>query len=335
MTPLIPGFAGTALTSDERALFGELDPCGYILFARNVETPDQLLALTDDLRALSGRENLPILIDQEGGRIQRLRPPHWSEHPPAAAFGKAYRKAPMTALEAARLHGRAIADELRASGISVDCLPLLDVPVPDAHDIVGDRAFGGDPLMVASLGDALLRGLREGGVVGIVKHIPGHGRALADSHAELPVVAADRQALEADFLPFERLSAAPMAMTAHVRYDAVDADRCASVSAKVIGDVIRRTIGFGGFLMCDDIGMHALEGSLSDRMRAALGAGCDAVLHCSGELTEMQMLAEAVPAMSAEAETRLDAAMAWPAADPLPEADPAGRRTELLRRAAG
>lgn len=332
--PLIVGLEGQRLSADEADFFKDIDPCGYILFARNIHDPDQVRALTDDLRTLAGRGDLPILTDQEGGRVQRLAPPHWQAHPSAARFGDIYDIAAMTALEAARWHGRAIAEELRAAGISVDCLPLLDVPAPGAHAVIGDRAFGRDPLMVASLGDALLGGLREGGIAGIVKHIPGHGRAAVDSHVELPTVDAGLAELQRDFEPFRKLAHAPMAMTAHVRYDALDADRCASLSPIVIGDIIRGDIGFGGFLMCDDLGMQALEGSFSERLTGALAAGCDAALHCSGELAEMQELAHAAPQMTVDAEARLSAAMAWP--EPTPRAAPgaAARRDALLAVAA-
>ncbi len=330
MIPLIVGLGGLKPTPNERALFKETDPAGYILFARNIDTPEQVRALTDDLRDLSGRDRLPILIDQEGGRVQRLTPPHWRQHPPAAVFGTAWNTAPMTALEAARFHGIAIGQDLRAAGISVDCLPLLDVPVPGAHDIIGDRAFGSDPNMVASLGAALMGGLRESGICAIVKHIPGHGRAEADSHESLPVVSASREELQADFLPFARLSAAPMAMTAHVRYDAIDPEHCASLSSRLIDEIIRGQIGFDGLLMCDDLGMDALEGGLAGRMNAALAAGCDVCLHCSGDFDEAQTLAGAAPDMTTDAASRLEAAMNWPETDPAIFEDAAARRDELL-----
>ncbi|EMD83016.1 Beta N-acetyl-glucosaminidase [Pacificimonas flava] len=330
MLPLFLGFEGPQLTADERALFREADPAGFILFARNVDTLPQLRALTDDLRMLSGRETLPILVDQEGGRVQRLGPPHWPAHPPGAPFAALYGASPLAGIEAARLHGIAIGMELAEAGISVDCLPLLDVPVAGAHDIIGDRALGTDPNGVAALGDAVLRGLRQAGICGIVKHIPGHGRAAADSHESLPVVDASRADLEQDFAPFRALASAPMAMTAHVRYDAVDPARCASTSPVVVQDVIRRDIGFGGLLMCDDLHMSALEGSLADRLEGALMAGCDIALHCTGRFDENRALCAVAPAITSEAEDRLAAAMAWPDSPSRPEADAAARRDDLL-----
>ncbi|MBV7256868.1 beta-N-acetylhexosaminidase [Pacificimonas sp. WHA3] len=330
MLPLILGLSGPKLTAAERTLFAAADPAGYILFGRNVQNPVQLRALTDDLRSLSGRGNLPILVDQEGGRVQRLTPPHWRAHPPAELFGRLWDIAPMTAIEAARFHAMAIGAELHAAGISVDCLPLVDVPVAGAHDVIGDRAFGRDPHMVASLGAAILSGLREAGICGIVKHIPGHGRAEADSHEALPLVTATAEELTHDLLPFQKLNDAPMAMTAHVTYAALDPDHCASVSHKVIEGTIRGDIGFGGLLMCDDLGMHALAGSLTERMRAALAAGCDAALHCSGDFAENSALAEHAPSISTAARGRLDAAMIWADAEPDICADAAERRDALI-----
>lgn len=314
MKPLFLGLSGPVLTDDERALFRAADPAGYILFARNIAAPEQVRALTADLRALTGRDDLPILIDQEGGRVARLGPPHWPDFPPARRFGMAYDVAPITAIEATRLNGKALAAMLADLGISVDCLPVLDVPVPGAHDVIGDRAYGLEPGVVAALGDATLRGLREGGVVGVVKHIPGHGRAAADSHLELPVVSAGRTALEADFAPFRALAAAPMAMTAHVLYPTLDPDACASQSRVVVEQTIRGNIGFQGLLMADDLGMSALAGSLPERLAGVLAAGCDLALHCSGDFAENAALCEAAPGMTPTALERLARAMAWPSA---------------------
>tara|TARA_R100000501_G_scaffold12618_1_gene23289 strand:+ start:67438 stop:68442 length:1005 start_codon:yes stop_codon:yes gene_type:complete len=330
LTPLILGLSGPSLTENERALLRDMQPAGYILFARNIQDPAQLITLTTSLRDLSGREDVPILIDQEGGRIQRMDPPHWPQHPPAATFGAVWQTAPMTAIEAARYHAIAIGQELRHIGISVDCLPLIDVPVAGAHDVIGDRAFGSEANMVASLGAAVLTGLREAGICGIIKHIPGHGRAEADSHEALPVVSARRDELEQDFEPFRKLAEAPMAMTAHVTYTAIDAARCASVSPVVVDAVIRQEIGFKGLLMCDDLGMQALSGSLAERLSATLNAGCDVGLHCSGDFSEMQELAEAAPEISPPACERLTAAMAWPVQSPEILAEAAVRRDELL-----
>ena len=310
MTPLFLGMSGPVLTPEERDLFRACDPAGYIVFKRNCLDPAQLLALTDELRDLAGRD-VPILIDQEGGRVARLGPPHWPVFPAAAQFGVLYDKAPITAIEAARLNAMAIALTLRAVGVNVDCLPLLDVPQPDAHGIIGDRAYAAEPMWIASLGKATLDGLRAGGVCGVIKHIPGHGRARVDSHLDLPVVEASRRELEIDFEPFHKLRAAPMAMTAHVVYTALDAGRCATLSPVVIDSIIREHIGFEGLLMSDDLGMKALGGDFGSRARDALTAGCDIALHCSGDIMEMRAIVGAVGEITPEAARRLDAAMAW------------------------
>lgn len=310
MTPLFLGLAGTELGGAERSFFASLDPAGYILFKRNVADPAQLRALTDALRDLSGRDDVPILIDQEGGRVARMQPPHWPAFPRAELFDRLYDIAPMTAIEAARHNAQALAVMLGRAGINVDCLPLLDVRQTGAHDIIGDRALGAEPLRVAAMGRAVIEGLRAGGAVGVVKHVPGHGRAMADSHVELPVVDADAAALETDLAPFIALNDAPMAMTAHVVYQAWDAERCATLSAKVIGEIIRGRIGFDGLLMSDDLGMHALSGSFAGRAAGVLEAGCDIVLHCSGDMAEMEAIAGAVGAIGERAKARLDRAMA-------------------------
>jgi len=309
MIPAFLGLAELTLTTEERALFRDTDPAGYILFKRNIDTPEQVRALTDSLRDLAGRA-LPILIDQEGGRVARLRAPHWPEFPTGETFSKTYRRAPVTAIEACRLNALALAVTLKDLGITVNCLPLLDVRDPQGHDIIGDRALGEEPMQVSALGRATLDGLRQGGVCGVVKHIPGHGRAGADSHLELPVVTASLAALERDFEPFRRLAAAPMAMTAHVTYTALDAENCATLSPQVI-DFIRNDIGFSGLLMSDDLGMKALTGDFGDRAKAALAAGCDIALHCSGDIAEMQAITAALPEIGPAARRRLDAAMAW------------------------
>ena len=310
MTPLFLGLAGIELNDAERSFFGGLDPAGYILFKRNVADPAQLRALTDSLRALAGRDDLPILIDQEGGRVARMQPPHWPAFPRGEQFDRLYDIAPMTAIEAARHNAQALGVLLGEAGINVDCLPLLDVRQPGAHDIIGDRALGTEPLRVAAMGRAVIEGLRAGGTVGVVKHVPGHGRAMADSHVELPVVSADAAALETDLAPFIALKDAPMAMTAHVVYPAWDADQCATLSAKVIGEIIRGRIGFDGLLMSDDLGMRALSGSFAERATGVLEAGCDIVLHCSGDMAEMEAIAGAIGPIGAAAKARLDGAMA-------------------------
>ena len=310
MTPLFLGLAGTVLNDAERGFFAGVDPAGYILFKRNVADPAQLRALTDALRELSGRADVPILIDQEGGRVARMQPPLWPAFPNAELFDRLYDVAPITAIEAARHNAQAIAVMLGAAGINVDCLPLLDVRQPGAHDIIGDRALGAEPLRVAAMGRAVIEGLRAGGAVGVVKHVPGHGRAMADSHVELPLVDATVDALETDLAPFIALNEAPMAMTAHVVYPAWDGEACASLSAKVIGNIIRGRIGFDGLLMSDDLGMHALSGSFGERAAGVLAAGCDIALHCSGDMAEMEAIAAAVGAIGTQATARLKRAMA-------------------------
>lgn len=306
----IYGLSGLALTRDEAEFFRDADPAGFILFKRNCEDPDQLVSLTDSLRELSGRPDVPILIDQEGGRVARMKPPSWAAFPTGEAFARLYRTAPMSAIEAARSNARAIALTLRASGINVNCLPILDVRQEGAHDIIGDRALGSNPMQVAALGRAMLDGMASAGVVGVVKHIPGHGRALADSHVELPVVTASLDELEIDLEPFERLRSAPMGMVAHVVYTAWDPERPSSLSPAIIQTIIRGRIGFDGWLMSDDINMQALSGNMGERAAGVLSAGCDVALHCSGDLEEMRSVAASVLSLSAESEARLARAMA-------------------------
>lgn len=310
MQAAIYGLEGTALSDAERGFFRDAEPAGFILFRRNCENPNQLLRLTDALRELSGRDDVPILIDQEGGRVARMRPPEWPAFPAAEKFANLYRVAPSSAIEAVRANALALALMLRSVGINVNALPLLDVRQEGASDIIGDRALGSEPMQVAALGRAVLDGLASAGVVGIVKHMPGHGRASVDSHKELPVVTASAAELETDLEPFERLSTAPMGMTAHVVYTAWDPERPASLSPIVIGDIVRERIGFDGWLMSDDIGMEALEGDFGSRAAGVVAAGCDVALHCSGKMEEMAAVASAVPAMSAEGEERLARAMA-------------------------
>jgi beta-N-acetylhexosaminidase len=328
----IYGLAGPELLEEERGFFSEVDPAGFILFRRNCVDREQLRRLTNQLRELSGRVDVPILIDQEGGRVARMRPPVWPEFPCAERFDALYAKAPMSAIEAARANAQALAVMLRETGISVDCLPLLDVRQPGASDIIGDRALGSDPMQVAALGRAVLDGLRSGGVVGVIKHIPGHGRALVDSHLELPVVSASEEELEVDIRPFIALRQAPMGMTSHLLYAAWDSERPASQSPRVIGDIIRGRIRFDGFLMSDDIGMEALAGGFGERARLTIEAGCDATLHCSGAMDEMVAVAAAVPPLSAPAEARLERAMATVATvdDDVSFEELAAKRDELL-----
>ena len=310
MQAVIYGLAGPQLTNEEADFFRDANPAGYILFKRNCFNQEQLRRLTDDLRELSGRVDLPILIDQEGGRVARMQPPEWPAFPKAEAFAELFQLAPSSAIEATRVNARAIALTLRSAGINVNCLPLLDVRQPSASDIIADRALGEEPMQVAALGRAVLDGMASAGVVGVIKHIPGHGRALVDSHKELPVVTASEEELESDLEPFERLRWAPMGMTAHVVYTAWDSDRPASLSPVVIGSIIRDRIGFDGLLMSDDIGMHALSGDFGARAAGVVEAGCDVALHCSGDMAEMESIAAAVPPLSAEGEARLARAMA-------------------------
>jgi beta-N-acetylhexosaminidase len=310
MQAAIYGLAGTELTPDEAAFFADSRPAGYILFKRNIETREQLRRLTDALRDLEGHDEVPILIDQEGGRVARMRPPEWQTFPPGEAFDLLYQLAPSSAIEAARVNARALGLMLNEVGINIDCLPMLDVRQPGANDIVGDRALGAEPMQVASLGKAILDGLKSAGVLGVIKHIPGHGRAMADSHLELPVVDAGEDELAVDLEPFERLRDAAMGMTSHLLYTEWDAERPASQSPIVIHDIIRQRIGFDGFLMSDDIGMEALAGDHGQRAAACVAAGCDVALHCDGKMENMLSVANAVPEISAEGEARLSRAMA-------------------------
>jgi beta-N-acetylhexosaminidase len=335
MQAAIYGIEGLALSDDERSFFRDADAAGFILFKRNCETREQLLRLTDSLRDLYGRDDVPILIDQEGGRVARMRPPEWPAFPAAERFALLYQKAPSSAIEAARSNARALGLMLRGVGVNVNALPLLDVRQEGASDIIGDRALGSEPMQVAALGRAVLDGMASAGVVGIIKHMPGHGRALVDSHKELPVVVATAEELETDLEPFERLSGAPMGMTAHVVYTAWDPERPASMSPTVIGNIIRERIGFGGFLMSDDIGMEALQGDFASRSAGVVAAGCDVALHCSGKMDEMVAVASGVPPLSAEGEARLDRAMAATRieADDLDFAQQIAKRDLLLAQA--
>ena len=307
----IYGCSGTALSANEHAFFRETQPWGFILFGRNIEAPGQVRDLVRALRETVGDASAPVLIDQEGGRVARLKPPHWHERRPAAVFGALHNANPEAAREATYLNARLIAHDLADLGINVDCLPVLDVPVAGAHDVIGDRAFGHDPLTVIDLGRAQIEGLMEGGVLPVMKHIPGHGRAGADSHLSLPRVDADVEELSAnDFVTFRSLDLCPMAMTAHVVYDSIDPQRPATTSPKVIRDVIRGEIGFDGLLMSDDLSMKALDGPLEVRTRAALFAGCDVVLHCNGDMEEMKSVASEVKILDGLALKRAEAALA-------------------------
>lgn len=330
MKPVAFGLSGPSLTPEERAFFAAADPAGYVLFKRNIVDRAQLRALTDDLRALAGRDDLAILIDQEGGRVARMGPPEWPAFPAAAAFDALYDVAPMSAIEAARSNAHALGLMLAEVGVTVDCTPLLDRRFPETTQAIGDRAFGGDAMQVAALGRATLEGLARAGVVGVVKHMPGHGRAVVDSHHELPVVTADDAALEEDIRPFRTLASALMGMTCHVVFKAWDAERPATLSPTVIHDVIRGRIGFDGLLFTDDIDMKALSGTPGEKAAAALAAGCDIVLDCWARMEEMAEIVDRIDDISALSRARLDRAMAGVAP---PQGDFAAliaKRDELL-----
>ena len=307
----ITGLSGTALTAAERDFIRAERPWGFILFRRNIETPEQVAALTAEAREVLGEADAPVLVDQEGGRVQRFRPPHWSLYPAGAAFGQLYAVEPALGLRAAWLSARLIADDLGKVGVTVDCLPLADVPIPGADDVIGDRAYGHEPKSVSAIARAVTEGLGEGGILPVLKHIPGHGRAMADSHLSLPVVDTPKNELESiDFAAFKPLADLPMAMTAHVVFTAYDPAHPATTSATMIERVIRGLIGFQGLLMSDDVGMNALAGSIAERTKALLAAGCDMVLACSGEAQEMHQVARETPELSGKALARAKAALA-------------------------
>jgi beta-N-acetylhexosaminidase len=306
----ISGLSGLTLTAEERAFLREARPWGVILFKRNIQDKTQVADLVREARDAVGA-NAPVLVDQEGGRVQRLGPPLWPVYPPGAAYGRIYDRNPHAGLVAARLGARLIAADLIPLGIDVDCLPLADVPVGGADQVIGDRAYGETPGKVAAIAAAIAEGLADGGVLPVLKHIPGHGRANADSHHKLPVVHADRATLEAtDFAAFRPLKRLPLAMTAHVVFTALDPVHPATTSATMIGEVIRGFIGFDGLLMGDDISMNALSGSIAERARASLKAGCDLVLHCNGKIDEMRAVASEASELSGEAARRAAAALA-------------------------
>ena len=303
------GCAGTVLSEAERRFFQRVRPWGFILFARNIQTADQTRALIAALRESVEDEQALVFVDQEGGRVQRLRPPLARLRSPAEAFGVLYAKDEDAGLKAVWLNHRLLAHEVLSLGFNADCAPCLDLRHPGAHDIIGDRSFGEDPAVVASLGQAAMDGLIAGGVAPVIKHIPGHGRAFADSHLELPVVHTARSELElSDFAPFVALAHAPMAMTAHVVFSAIDPEACATVSAKVTQGIIRDHMGFDGLLMSDDLSMKALGGSFAERTKASLAAGSDLVLHCNGQMDEMAEVAEASPWLQAKPAERAAAA---------------------------
>ncbi|WP_294541651.1 beta-N-acetylhexosaminidase [uncultured Rhodoblastus sp.] len=330
----IAGCAGLALSADERAFFAEARPWGLILFRRNIDHPDQVRALTASFRDIVG-DGAAVLVDQEGGRVQRLSGPHWPAYPPAAAFGRISnrisRKSTPDDEKLATASARLIAHDLRAVGIDIDCLPVLDTPMAGAHEIIGDRAYGDNPADVARLGRAAALGLMAGGVMPVMKHIPGHGRALADSHLELPIVAASREELERDFAPFRANADLPAAMTAHVVYRSIDAQFPATHSRLVVETVIRGEIGFDGLLISDDLSMQALDDGFFERSARSFAAGLDLALHCNGDLNEAGSVAQAAPLLNGKALERVARARASVArrhseASPF---DPAKARAEL------
>lgn len=310
MKPVVFGLSGLTLTAEERALFADVEPLGYIIFKRNIADRSQLRALTDSLRDLSGRDDVPILIDQEGGRVARMGEPVWPLFPASGAFDPLYAKAPMTAIEAVRANAEALGLMLSEVGINVNCAPVLDVRQTDTHDAIGDRSFGGEPMQVAALGRATLEGLRAGGVVGVVKHMPGQGRSVVDSHHDLPVVSADAATLVSDLEPFKSLNTAPMGMTGHIVFEAWDKERCVTLSPTVIETIIRGEIGFDGLLFSDDLDMKALQGSVADHAADCVAAGCDVALNCWGRFDEMVAIAAKLPEISVRSRARLDTAMA-------------------------
>jgi beta-N-acetylhexosaminidase len=330
MTPkaFITGISGTALGAEERAFIAAERPWGFILFKRNIETPSQVASLVEELKKCAGRPDTPVLIDQEGGRVQRLGPPQWPAYPPGALFGRLYDLDPALGLKAARLAARLIAADLGELGITVDCLPLADVPVAGADAVIGDRAYGTEPGKVAAIARAVTEGLEQGGILPVLKHIPGHGRATADSHLRLPTVDTAPNDLETtDFVAFQPLADLPMAMTAHVVFSALDPVHPATTSATIIERVIRGVIGFQGLLMSDDVSMNALSGSIAERTRAIFSAGCDMVLHCNGNLEEMREVVAETPELSGIALARAERALASRGApQPL---DRAAARAEL------
>lgn len=310
LTPVIFGIAGLSLTPTEVEFFFRVKPFGYILFARNCESPEQIKKLVGELKEISGRDNLPILIDQEGGRVARLKPPHFPVFPPAGAFAKLAEKDMAAAKQAVYLNARLIGHELHELGITVNCGPLADIPVEGAHDIIGDRAFGSTPQQVSELADSFAKGLADGGVISVLKHIPGHGRAFADSHLELPVVETPLGTLcKTDFVPFKALSHLPMAMTAHVLYTAIDPQNMATVSPAAI-KLIRSELGFDGLLMSDDLSMKAMQGDFTQRAQDVLAAGCDIVLHCNGDMEEMLAVERGLKPLSGKSLERAENSMA-------------------------
>ena len=325
MKPVIFGLSGLTLTPDEGAFFRDAAPLGFILFRRNIENRPQVLALTNSLRALTGRDDLPILIDQEGGRVARMGPPEWPTFPAGPAFDRLYEIAPMSAIQAMRANAQALGLMLSEVGITVDCAPILDVARPETTEAISCRAYGSEPMRVAALGRAMLEGLAAGGVVGVLKHMPGHGRAQVDTHHLLPTVTASAEELETDLEPFRSLNQAGMGMTSHIVFQTWDAERPATLSPTIIADVIRGLIGFDGLLMTDDIDMKALSGTAGEKAYAAIAAGCDVVLDCWARMEEMTEIASLLGDAPPATLERLDRAMAM-------RADPVGDFAELIAK---
>ena len=335
VTAAIYGFAGTEITPEEKAFFRDADPWGFVLFARNIDRPRQVARLAGSLRDMMGRD-VPILIDQEGGRVQRLKPPTWRKAPPARRFGELYEREPELGIEAVRLNHEMLAHELITLGIDVDAAPCCDLVVEGADAVIGDRAFSPDPQTVGVLALAALEGLHRQGVAGIVKHSPGHGRADADSHFELPVVREEHGLLsETDFAPFRAVAGAEMAMTAHVVYADIDEEHCATLSREVISNVIRTEIGFDGLLMSDDLSMKALRGTIRQRGEGALKAGCDMLLHCNGDMKEMIEVAHAAVRLDGKAAERAQKAGAARGRPAGLDLEDARRRLDAYFREAG
>ena len=312
MTPAIFGLSGPVLTDSERAFFRDADPAGYILFGRNIKDRAQVRALTDDLRSIHGRDRLLISIDQEGGRVARMKPPQWRGYPPGWVFAQLWQVAPASAIEAARANAQLLGMDLAEVGITVDYAPVLDVRQPGAHDVIGDRALGDEPLQVAALGRAVLQGLSRAGVAGCIKHMPGHGRTMCDTHKAMPTVTASEAELASDLAPFISLKDAPIGMTGHLLFTAWDGENAATLSKHIIANVIRGTIGFSGLLLTDDLDMEALSGTVPERAERAVAAGCDIALNCWAKMDDMTGIAARLPVMSAEVSKRLDAALAYP-----------------------
>ena len=335
MTPAIFGLSGTTLSAAERAFFREADPLGYIVFGRNVESREQLRALTDDLRSIHGRDQLLVTIDQEGGRVQRMKPPVWPAYPAGAVFDRLYDLAPASAIEAARVNAQALAMDLAAVGITCTHAPVLDVRQDGAHDVIGDRALGHEPLRVAALGRAILDGLARAGVQGTIKHLPGHGRTMCDTHKAMPTVTASAAELESDLAPFKALNHAAIGMTGHLLFTAWDADNPATQSKIVVEQVIRGLIGFDGLLLTDDLDMEALNGTVPERAERAIAAGCDVALNCWARMDDMTGICARLPALGAAGQTRLDRALAGMGdAQQADQAELLAKRDALLELAA-